>query len=104
MSIVSLDRPVRDCAPRLADLDRERASYRVEISERFNAVLDIVEAWASDEMTQAYTDREGMEGFWAACPASPGRMVRVTSSSAWFTNAIAGEKKRPNCWLLIAVR
>jgi acyl-coenzyme A synthetase/AMP-(fatty) acid ligase len=49
MSIVSLDRPVRDCAPRLADLDRERASYRLEISERFNAVLDIVEAWASED-------------------------------------------------------
>ena len=49
MSIVSLDRPARDCAPRLADLDRERASYRVEVPERFNAVLDIVEAWASED-------------------------------------------------------
>jgi acyl-coenzyme A synthetase/AMP-(fatty) acid ligase len=47
MSIVSLDRPARDCAPRLADLDRERASYPVEVPERFNAVLDIVETWAS---------------------------------------------------------
>jgi acetyl-CoA synthetase len=49
MSIVSLDRPTRDCAPRLTDLDRERASYRVEVPERFNAVLDIVEAWASED-------------------------------------------------------
>jgi acetyl-CoA synthetase len=49
MSIVSLDRPARDCAPRLANLDVERASYRVEVPERFNAVLDIVEAWASED-------------------------------------------------------
>jgi acyl-coenzyme A synthetase/AMP-(fatty) acid ligase len=49
MSILSLDRPGRDCAPRLANLDRERAGYRVEVPERFNAVLGIVEAWASED-------------------------------------------------------
>ncbi len=46
MSIVSLDRPGRDCVPRLTDLDAERASFRVEVPERFNAVCDIVDPWA----------------------------------------------------------
>ncbi len=49
MSLVSPVRPTRDCAPRLADFDAERASYRIEVPERFNAVLDIVEAWASED-------------------------------------------------------
>jgi len=49
MSIASLVRPARDCAPRLSDLDSERVSYRVEVPERFNAVLDIVETWASED-------------------------------------------------------
>ena len=49
MSIVSVARPARDCAPRLADIDAERASYHVEVPERFNAVLDIVEAWAAED-------------------------------------------------------
>jgi acyl-coenzyme A synthetase/AMP-(fatty) acid ligase len=49
MPIVSLTRPDRGCAPRLVDLDAERAGYRVEVPERFNAVLDIVEAWASED-------------------------------------------------------
>ncbi len=49
MSIVSVARPARDCAPRLADIDAVRASYHVEVPERFNAVLDIVEAWASED-------------------------------------------------------
>ena len=49
MSIVSLARPARDCAPRLADIDAERAAYRVAVPERFNAVIDIVDAWASED-------------------------------------------------------
>ena len=49
MSLVSPVRPTRDCAPRLTDFDAERASYRIEVPERFNAVLDIVEAWASED-------------------------------------------------------
>ena len=49
MSLVSPVRPTRDCAPRLIDFDAERASYRIEVPERFNAVLDIVEAWASED-------------------------------------------------------
>jgi acetyl-CoA synthetase len=49
MSIVSLARPGRDCAPRLTDIDAERASYRMAVPERFNAVLDIVDVWASED-------------------------------------------------------
>jgi acetyl-CoA synthetase len=49
MSIAIRTRPGRDCAPRLTDLDAERACYRVEVPERFNAVLDIVEPWAAEE-------------------------------------------------------
>ena len=49
MSTVSLTRPARDCAPRLRDVDAEHGTYHVEVHERFNAVLDIVDAWASDE-------------------------------------------------------
>ena len=49
MSTVSLIRPRRDCAPRLQDVDVERDRYYVEVPERFNAVLDIVDAWASED-------------------------------------------------------
>ncbi len=48
MTAVTRRRPGRDCVPRLTDLDAERASYRVEVPERFNAVLDIVETWAAE--------------------------------------------------------
>ena len=49
MSTVSLFVLLRDCAPGLMDVDAERGAYHVEVSERFNAVLGIVDAWASDE-------------------------------------------------------
>jgi acetyl-CoA synthetase len=49
MSIVSAARPARDCAPRLVDLDAERAGYRIAVPERFNAVLEIVDRWASED-------------------------------------------------------
>ena len=49
MLLVSLDRPSRDCVPRLTALDAERASFRVDVSERFNAVLDIVDRWALED-------------------------------------------------------
>jgi acyl-coenzyme A synthetase/AMP-(fatty) acid ligase len=41
-------RPPRDCPPRLADYARERASFRLEVPERFNAVEAIVDAWARE--------------------------------------------------------
>ena len=49
MALAALNRPARDCPPRLADLDAERASYHVHVPDRFNAVLDIVETWASED-------------------------------------------------------
>jgi acetyl-CoA synthetase len=49
MAVAPVTRPARDCTPRLVDLDTERASYRVEVPERFNAVLAIVEKWASED-------------------------------------------------------
>ena len=48
MSTLSLARPTRDCAPRLTDLEAERAAYRIHVPERFNAVLDIVDTWAEE--------------------------------------------------------
>jgi acetyl-CoA synthetase len=38
--------PNRNSPPCLADYEAERATYRVEVPERFNAVADIVERWA----------------------------------------------------------
>ena len=49
MSIVSLDRPSRDCVARLTDWDVERASFRIDVPERFNAVRDIVDRWALED-------------------------------------------------------
>ena len=40
--------PDRSAPPRLADYEAERSSYRVEVPERFNAVIDIVERWAAE--------------------------------------------------------
>jgi len=44
-----LKRPDRDCAPRMTDLAAERATYRVDVPERFNAVIAIVERWATED-------------------------------------------------------
>src|SRR3984885_8741372 len=43
-----LKRPGRDSAPRLTDYAAERASYRVAVPERFNAVRSIVDNWAAE--------------------------------------------------------
>jgi acyl-coenzyme A synthetase/AMP-(fatty) acid ligase len=40
--------PTRSDPPRLENYEAERASYRVDVPERFNAVLDIIERWAAD--------------------------------------------------------
>jgi acetyl-CoA synthetase len=37
-----------DVPPRLTDYETERASFRIEVPERFNAVIDIVERWAAE--------------------------------------------------------
>jgi acetyl-CoA synthetase len=43
-----VQRPPRDCEPRLGDYVAERAAYRVQVPERFNAVHAIVDAWARE--------------------------------------------------------
>jgi acyl-coenzyme A synthetase/AMP-(fatty) acid ligase len=40
--------PTRSAAPNLTDYARERASYALALPQRFNPVLDIVEAWATE--------------------------------------------------------
>jgi acyl-CoA synthetase (AMP-forming)/AMP-acid ligase II len=37
-----------DVPPRLTDYEAERATFRIEVPERFNAVADIVERWAAE--------------------------------------------------------
>ena len=40
--------PGRDAAPRMTSYEDERARFRIDVPERFNAVLDILERWAAD--------------------------------------------------------
>ena len=40
--------PTRDAPPRMTSYEDERASFRLAVPERFNAVLDIVERWARE--------------------------------------------------------
>jgi len=42
-------RPGRDAPPRLTDYEAERASFRLEVPERYNPVLHIVEGWAAED-------------------------------------------------------
>jgi acetyl-CoA synthetase len=37
-----------DVPPRLTDYETERATFRIEVPERFNAVIDVVERWAAE--------------------------------------------------------
>jgi acyl-coenzyme A synthetase/AMP-(fatty) acid ligase len=37
-----------DVPPRLTDYEQERATFRIDVPERFNAVIDIVERWAQE--------------------------------------------------------
>jgi acetyl-CoA synthetase len=41
--------PDRSAPPRMADYEREYASFRLEVPEVFNPTVDIVEAWAARE-------------------------------------------------------
>src|SRR3954447_18728566 len=43
-----MSRPDRTAAPRMADYDEERGRFRIEVPERFNPVIDIVERWARE--------------------------------------------------------
>ena len=37
-----------DVPPRLTDYETECATFRIEVPERFNAVIDVVERWAAE--------------------------------------------------------
>lgn len=43
------ERPGREVPPRMTSYEEEHATFRLEVPERFNPVLDIVERWASEE-------------------------------------------------------
>jgi len=42
-------RPGRDAPPRLSDYDVERASFNLQVPQRYNPVLHIVEPWAAED-------------------------------------------------------
>ncbi|MGH2780267.1 MAG: AMP-binding protein, partial [Thermoleophilaceae bacterium] len=42
-------RPDRNAEPRMTDYQEARRTYTVDVPERFNPVIDIVERWADDE-------------------------------------------------------
>lgn len=44
-----IDRPPRDAPPRLADYDVERREFRLDVPDRYNPVLAIVETWAGED-------------------------------------------------------
>jgi acyl-coenzyme A synthetase/AMP-(fatty) acid ligase len=44
-----VSRPDRSAPPRMASYEEECASFRIDVPERFNPVVDIVERWASEE-------------------------------------------------------
>lgn len=46
---MSRTRPGRDAPPRLADYAHERATFSIEVADRCNPVLDIVETWAAED-------------------------------------------------------
>lgn len=55
-------RPSRGCEPRLTDYAEERASYRIDVPDRFNAVVAIVDSWATedpDAPAALYLDESG---------------------------------------------
>ena len=54
--------PTRSDPPRLDDYEAERAAYRVEVPQRFNPVLDIIEPWAAetpDDLALVSLDAQG---------------------------------------------
>ncbi len=43
------DRPGRDAAPNLREYEQARQEFHLDVPERFNPVLDVVERWAQDD-------------------------------------------------------
>lgn len=57
------DLPDRSAPPRMADYEREYASFRLEVPEVFNPTIDIVEAWAGrDPEAPALVSLDGAGG------------------------------------------
>ena len=57
--------PDRSAPPRLTSYDEERASYRPEVGDIYNPVIDIVERWAQespDDIALVSLDGEGEVG------------------------------------------
>src|SRR4051812_27580637 len=48
-SSTKVSRPDRNAPPRMESYEEARQTFRVEVPERFNPVVDIVERWANDE-------------------------------------------------------
>jgi acetyl-CoA synthetase len=46
---ISRPRPSRDAEPRLVDYEAERARFLLDVPERYNPVVSIVETWAADD-------------------------------------------------------
>jgi acetyl-CoA synthetase len=49
MPTLDIRRPGRNAAPRLSDYQEERATFRLDVPERYNPVLAIVESWAAED-------------------------------------------------------
>src|SRR4051794_7490845 len=48
-SSTEVSRPDRNAPPRMESYEEARQNFRVDVPERFNPVVDIVERWANDE-------------------------------------------------------
>ena len=83
--------PGRDAAPRLTSYEEERARYRVTVPERFNPVLDIVEAWAADAPDDLALVSLGPQGETVAEQT----VADIAADSRRVANALAGLGVRP---------
>jgi len=78
-----VQRPGRDAPPNLTDYDAERAGFRLEVPQRFNAVLDVLEPRAAsdpDAVALRSLDGEGnlaAEHTFADLAAASRRMAHV---------------------------
>lgn len=85
----SAPRPARDVEPRLTDYEHERATFRLEVPERFNPVLAIVEAWAGDEPRcpgRAVAGRERGRHFVDELPKTVSGKIRRVELRGWLAD------------------
>lgn len=59
---VALPRPRREAGARLASYDQEMARFRIEVPQRFNPVLAILDSWAEDDPSALALVSVGAEG------------------------------------------